>query len=72
MDGDLYDEFGNYIGPELESDSDGEGEAEDYEAEEDLVKLSLRLVNNEWMCRWSVHAFSLARFYKYVLLASGL
>lgn len=22
MDGDLYDEFGNYIGPDLESDSD--------------------------------------------------
>lgn len=26
MDGDLYDEFGNYIGPELESD---ESEAEE-------------------------------------------
>ncbi len=26
MDGDLYDEFGNYIGPDLESDdSEGEG-----------------------------------------------
>ncbi len=26
MDGDLYDEFGNYIGPELESDdSEAEG-----------------------------------------------
>lgn len=24
MDGDLYDEFGNYIGPDLESDSDDE------------------------------------------------
>ncbi|KAK8774126.1 hypothetical protein V5799_011341 [Amblyomma americanum] len=24
MDADLYDEFGNYIGPELESDSDDE------------------------------------------------
>ena len=23
MDGDLYDEFGNYIGPELESDESG-------------------------------------------------
>ncbi len=30
MDGDLYDEFGNYIGPELESDdSEGEGRDED-------------------------------------------
>lgn len=24
MDGDLYDEFGNYIGPDLESDSEDE------------------------------------------------
>ena len=30
MDGDLYDEFGNYIGPELESDeSEGEEEREE-------------------------------------------
>ena len=29
MDGDLYDEFGNYVGPELESDeSEGEEERE--------------------------------------------
>ena len=26
MDGDLYDEFGNYIGPELESDQSDEEE----------------------------------------------
>lgn len=26
MDGDLYDEFGNYIGPELESDESSEEE----------------------------------------------
>ena len=30
MDGDLYDEFGNYIGPELESESE---EEEEYEVE---------------------------------------
>lgn len=38
MDGDLYDEFGNYIGPDLESDeSEGEQEQEGYggEREED-------------------------------------
>ena len=34
MDADLYDEFGNYVGPELESDddddeSDNEGEREE-------------------------------------------
>ena len=32
MEGDLYDEFGNYIGPELESD---ESEEEEEEREED-------------------------------------
>ena len=26
MDSELYDEFGNYIGPELESDESDEGE----------------------------------------------
>lgn len=39
MDGDLYDEFGNYIGPDLESDSDdeqsvyGQSEARDVDEE---------------------------------------
>jgi 116 kDa U5 small nuclear ribonucleoprotein component N-terminus len=32
MDSDLYDEFGNYIGPDLESES----EEEEYEAEIDV------------------------------------
>ena len=37
MDGDLYDEFGNYIGPELESDDSGaEDENEDQDVEEDV------------------------------------
>ena len=31
MDGDLYDEFGNYIGPELDSDESGEEDAEEDE-----------------------------------------
>jgi U5 small nuclear ribonucleoprotein component len=35
MDGDLYDEFGNYIGPELDSDddddSDDSGDQDDVE-----------------------------------------
>lgn len=35
MDGDLYDEFGNYIGPELESDdSSVDDEAEEPQDEE--------------------------------------
>jgi len=38
MDGDLYDEFGNYIGPELESD-ESEGEEEKYGAEEEEDEL---------------------------------
>lgn len=29
MDADLYDEFGNYIGPELESDDEEEEEEEE-------------------------------------------
>lgn len=33
MDADLYDEFGNYIGPELESDSDDD-EDERYERQD--------------------------------------
>lgn len=39
MDGDLYDEFGNYIGPELESDESEEEEGErEYEGGGDLVR----------------------------------
>ena len=29
MDGDLYDEFGNYIGPEIDSESDESSADED-------------------------------------------
>jgi U5 small nuclear ribonucleoprotein component len=40
MDPDLYDEFGNYIGPDLESESDSESEEEkerdEEEEEEDM------------------------------------
>jgi len=35
MDADLYDEFGNYIGPELDSDDDDEEEEEDQDEDED-------------------------------------
>ena len=34
MDADLYDEFGNYIGPELESDDDDDETDEEGEREE--------------------------------------
>jgi len=35
MDADLYDEFGNYIGPELPSDDESEEEQTDSEKDED-------------------------------------
>ena len=38
MDGDLYDEFGNYIGPELESD-ESEEEHDEEQDREDEVRL---------------------------------
>lgn len=41
MDGDLYDEFGNYIGPELESDESEEEKEEEKEErarDDDLVR----------------------------------
>lgn len=34
METDLYDEFGNYIGPELDSDEDDDLEADDRDADE--------------------------------------
>ena len=46
MDGDLYDEFGNYIGPELESDEsepeeerDSDQEYEGQQGDEDVCVL---------------------------------
>lgn len=35
MDGDLYDEFGNYIGPDLESDEEEEEEPANHRNEND-------------------------------------
>lgn len=35
MDADLYDEFGNYIGPELESDDDDDEEVRPVGEEDD-------------------------------------
>lgn len=39
MDADLYDEFGNYIGPDLESES----EEEDFEEQDQDVSLKIFL-----------------------------
>lgn len=39
METDLYDEFGNYIGPELDSDDDDDDlDADDRDADEVLFK----------------------------------
>lgn len=35
MDADLYDEFGNYIGPELDSDDDDDGDQEEQDDDDD-------------------------------------
>lgn len=44
MEADLYDEFGNYIGPELDSDDDEDDlEAEDRDVDEVLYKFSEQL-----------------------------
>lgn len=41
MEADLYDEFGNYIGPELDSDDDDDDlDAEDRDVDE--VRLTLK------------------------------
>lgn len=37
MDADLYDEFGNYIGPELDSDDESDSEEEEREQEDDVL-----------------------------------
>ena len=43
MDPDFYDEFGNYIGPELESDEDdSEEEEEDEQDQEEQQQLALQ------------------------------
>ena len=34
MDGDLYDEFGNYVGPELDSDDEDSDVSEDRDEQE--------------------------------------
>ena len=39
MDGDLYDEFGNYVGPELESDESSEEGEDDDQSLQDEVNL---------------------------------
>lgn len=49
MEGDMYDEFGNYIGPELESD-ESEEENEEEEQEEGHVADDLPEVRTRGRC----------------------
>ena len=59
MDPDLYDEFGNYVGPDLESEDDSsEEEREDRDEEErmeeeddDQVTFKLMLIVY-WLCQF--------------------
>jgi len=43
MDSELYDEFGNYIGPELESDESDEGD------DQDKDDMQVRMFVNEFV-----------------------
>ena len=45
MDTELYDEFGNYIGPELESDESDEGEDQDRDEMQVRILLNSRSNN---------------------------
>lgn len=44
MDADLYDEFGNYVGPELDSDDEEEEEQEQYAEDEDHPDYDVRIL----------------------------
>lgn len=53
MEGDLYDEFGNYIGPELESDEseeeEGDREEDEEQGNEDIGLPEVREGGREWV-----------------------
>jgi len=41
MDTDLYDEFGNYIGPEIASDSDDDRRSDDIDDDDDRGRMAV-------------------------------
>lgn len=51
MDGDLYDEFGNYIGPDLDSEEEEEEDDQQDDADVDVSYKTdlLNDVNTEWL-----------------------
>ena len=54
MDPDFYDEFGNYIGPELESDEDDDDESEEdaneHQHDQDMDEQKVR-ENRDDLCK---------------------
>ena len=58
MEADLYDEFGNYIGPELESDEESEEEEEaDEEDAIEYVSEWFWLTHNANRLQWNCELF---------------
>jgi len=43
MDGDLYDEFGNYIGPDLDSEEEEEEEQPEDDQDDVMATVSFKL-----------------------------
>lgn len=56
MDSDLYDEFGNYIGPELESDEEEEEQPLSPEPENQDIDVIL-VLNNYTMYNYKINVF---------------
>ena len=52
MDADLYDEFGNYIGPELDSDEESESEEEERDEDDEALVSTVKCLP---FARWKVH-----------------
>lgn len=49
MDAELYDEFGNYVGPDLDSDNDDDAEeAEQYVDDDEQQEYDVSLVTEPW------------------------
>ena len=62
MDGDLYDEFGNYIGPELDSEPSDEEEAEEDRGPLDEDVSTMHVLNTFIRCSNTMIVLKLWRF----------
>lgn len=68
MDADLYDEFGNYIGPELESDEEEEeddGDLMEREPEQREYDVNYNNFLHSHICHIKVKILGLWLFYDY-------